>query len=72
MSGVDRPGPPESTQGRGYEHELLGLRAALELPIVGQPRRNAELEELGRLIDRYLDEARAYIAELDGRARRRA
>ncbi|GAA4635893.1 hypothetical protein GCM10023196_083380 [Actinoallomurus vinaceus] len=50
-----------------YERELAELRKALELPIVGHPRREAELAELRRLIDKYVDDARRMLAETDGR-----
>jgi hypothetical protein len=64
---TDRPGRPTSDRGPKYARALTEYREALELPTVGTMRRAAELEELGRLIDRYTEEARNYLAELDRR-----
>jgi hypothetical protein len=50
-----------------YARELSALRQVLEeSSVVGHPRRDAELAELGRLITRYPDEARAMLHELAG------
>jgi hypothetical protein len=48
-----------------YARELNELRRVLdESPVVGHPRRDAELAELRRLIGRYADEARAILSEI--------
>ncbi|MEV0402992.1 hypothetical protein [Actinoallomurus sp. NPDC050550] len=47
-----------------YERELAELRKALELPIVGHPRRDAELAELRRLVGKYVDDARRLVGEV--------
>jgi hypothetical protein len=42
-----------------YARELVELRRVLdESPVVGHPRRDAELAELRRLVTRYPEEAR--------------
>jgi hypothetical protein len=47
-----------------YARELMALRQVLEeSPVVGHPRREAELAELRRLITRYPDEARDMLHE---------
>jgi hypothetical protein len=50
-----------------YERELAELRKALELPVVGHPRREAELTELRRLIEKYVEDARRMLEEADDR-----
>jgi hypothetical protein len=46
----------------GYARELSELRRVLdESPVVGLPRREAELAELRRLIERYPREAREIL-----------
>lgn len=60
---ADRPGRPPADRGPGYDRALTELREALELPIVGYPRREQELAELRRLIGVYVEEARQMLAE---------
>ncbi|GAB3988334.1 hypothetical protein GCM10029978_110450 [Actinoallomurus acanthiterrae] len=50
-----------------YERELAELRRALELPVVGHPRRDAELTELRRLIGKYVEDAHRMLEETDDR-----
>lgn len=53
----------------GYARELGALRRLLdESPVVGRPRREAELAELRRLVERYPREAREYLDGLEGGA----
>lgn len=50
-----------------YDQELTEFRRILdEMTVVGHLRRDAELAELRRLIERYPDEARAIFARLNG------
>lgn len=50
-----------------YDQELREFRRILdEMTIVGHPRRDAELAELRRLIERYPDEAREMFAKIGG------
>lgn len=52
----------------GYENELVGMRQALELPVVGMASPVWELPELRRLIAKYPDEARRALARGDDAA----
>ena len=68
------PGPHDADSGAStgpasdYERELNELRRVLdESPVVGYPRRDAELAELRRLIERYPAEARAILREGEDR-----
>ncbi|MEV5751712.1 hypothetical protein AB0L00_28160 [Actinoallomurus sp. NPDC052308] len=63
----DTPGPRQHERGPEYERALVELREVLELPIVGDPRREQEFAELRRLISKYVDEARGFLADLDDR-----
>ncbi|GAA4619107.1 hypothetical protein GCM10023195_86270 [Actinoallomurus liliacearum] len=67
MVSPDSPGPRRQERGPEYERALVELREVLELPIVGYPHREQELVELRRLISKYVDEARGFLAELDHR-----
>ena len=50
-----------------YDQELTEFRRILdEMTVVGHLRRDAELAELHRLIERYPDEARQIFAGFDG------
>lgn len=50
----------------GYARELDALRRVLdESPVVGRPRREAELAELRRLVERYPSEAREFLDGLE-------
>ena len=48
------------------EKELAELRAALELPTVGELHRGGDLAELERLVQRYTEEARAMYEQIHG------
>lgn len=49
-----------------YMRELSELRRVLEeSPVVGHPRRDAELSELHRLIGRYPAEARDILGQIE-------
>ena len=51
---------------RGYEKEHTDLRHLLDsTEVVGWPRRDAELIELRRLVNKYTAEARRFINEAD-------
>jgi hypothetical protein len=53
------PDPAECARVGDYARELVELRRVLdESPVVGHPRRDAELAELRRLVTRYPEEAR--------------
>ena len=46
----------------GYAHELAEMRKVLDTaPVVGLPRKEAELAELARLVEKFPDEAEVYL-----------
>lgn len=68
-SGADDPVSDGAPDPEGYARELSALRRLLdESPVVGRPRREAELADLRRLVERYPREAREFLDGLESGA----